>query len=43
MASTIQDIMSTDLVTCPATSTIADVARLMRDRDIGDVLVTRGR
>jgi CBS domain-containing protein len=41
MASTIQDVMTTELVTCPATATITDAARLMRDRDIGDVLVTR--
>ena len=40
MASTILDVMSTNLVTCPATATIADAARLMRDREIGDVLVT---
>jgi len=40
MASTIQDVMTTTLVTCPATATIADAARLMRDREIGDVLVT---
>jgi CBS domain-containing protein len=41
MASTIQDVMTTELVTCPATATITDAARLMRDRNIGDVLVTR--
>jgi len=41
MAATIQEVMTTDLVTCPTTTTIADAARLMRDRDIGDVLVTR--
>lgn len=41
MALTLQEMMSTDLVTCPSTSTIADAARLMRDCDIGDVLVTR--
>ena len=37
---TIQSVMSTNLVTCPTTATIADAARLMRDREIGDVLVT---
>lgn len=37
---TIQDVMSTELVTCPTTASIADAARLMRDHDIGDVLVT---
>lgn len=41
MAHTVQDMMSTDLVTCPSTTTIAEAARLMRDRDIGDVLVTQ--
>lgn len=38
--STIQDVMTTDVVSCPTTATIADAARLMRDHDIGDVLVT---
>jgi CBS domain-containing protein len=33
--------MTTSLVTCPSTATVTDAARLMRDRDIGDVLVTR--
>ena len=33
--------MTTNLVTCPSSATIADAARLMRDRNIGDVLVTR--
>lgn len=42
MASTtsIQDVMTTDLATCPGTATISDAARVMRDRDIGNVLVT---
>lgn len=40
MTSTLEDVMSTDLVTCPATTTIEDAARLMRDHNIGDVLVT---
>ena len=40
MTSTIQDVMTTDLVMCPATTSIRDAARMMRDRDIGDVLVT---
>lgn len=38
---TIRDVMSTDLVTCPTDTTIADAARMMRDHGIGDVLVTR--
>ncbi len=41
MAASIQDVMTTDLVSCPTTATIADAAKLMRDHDIGDVLVTR--
>jgi len=41
MRATIEDVMTTNLVTCPSTSTIADAARLMRDRNIGDVLVLR--
>lgn len=41
MSATIQEIMTTDLVCCPTTTTIGDAAKLMRDREIGDVLVTR--
>jgi len=41
MATKIKDVMTTELISCPSTATIADAARLMRDRDIGDVLVTR--
>jgi len=41
MRATIEDVMTTNLVTCPSSSTIADAARLMRDRNIGDVLVLR--
>jgi CBS domain-containing protein len=41
MEQTVRDIMTTNLVTCPSTATITDAARLMRDRDIGDVLVTK--
>lgn len=40
MATTIRDVMTDDLVTCPPDATIAEAARLMRDHDIGDVLVT---
>lgn len=40
MTQTIDTVMTTDLVTCPGDATIAEAARLMRDRDIGDVLVT---
>jgi CBS domain-containing protein len=38
--STLNDVMTTDLVACDARTPLRDVARLMRDRDIGDVLVT---
>ncbi|HWL45101.1 MAG TPA: CBS domain-containing protein [Ilumatobacter sp.] len=41
MTTTIQDVMTTELVMCPSSTTIGDAARLMRDRNIGDVLVTR--
>jgi len=41
MATKVRDVMTTDLVTCPASTTIGDAARMMRDQDIGDVLVTR--
>ncbi len=40
MTLTIRDVMTTDLVSCPSTATVAEAARLMRDRNIGDVLVT---
>lgn len=36
------DVMSTDLVTVRSKTTIADVARLMRDHDIGPVVVVDG-
>lgn len=36
---TISDYMTTEVVSCPSDATISDAARLMRDRDIGDVLV----
>ena len=35
----VADVMSTDLVTAHPKATIADVARLMRDHDIGPVVV----
>ena len=38
----IREVMTADPVTCAATDTIADAARLMRDDGIGDVLVTNG-
>lgn len=40
MNATIEQVMTTDVVACPTTATVTDAARLMRDRNIGDVLVT---
>lgn len=37
----ISDVMTTDLTTCPEDATLEEAARLMREADIGDVLVTR--
>jgi len=42
MSQTVRDIMTTDPVICPASSTVVDAARIMRDRDVGNVLVTSG-
>jgi len=38
---TVRDIMTPDPVSCPAEATIGQAAELMRDRDIGNVLVQR--
>jgi CBS domain-containing protein len=38
----IKGIMTTDLVTRPGSTSLKDGARLMRDRDIGDILVMEG-
>ncbi len=40
MVETAGELMSTDLVTLPESATLTDAARLMRERAIGDVLVT---
>lgn len=37
----IEDIMSTEPATLPEDSTLAEAARMMRDEDIGGVIVTR--
>ncbi len=42
MVQSVKDVMTTDLVSCDASTPLADAATLMRDRDIGDVLVTDG-
>jgi CBS domain-containing protein len=39
MARSIKDAMTTKPASLPATSTLLDAARLMRDLDIGDVLI----
>src|SRR5262245_65170166 len=39
MAKTIKDAMSTKPASLPVSATVADAARQMRERDIGDVLV----
>jgi signal-transduction protein with cAMP-binding, CBS, and nucleotidyltransferase domain len=41
MAQQIQDIMTRELHTIPSAATLQDVARLMRDKNIGDVLVIK--
>jgi CBS domain-containing protein len=42
MAQAVRDLMSTQIVTCAPNASIKDVAKKMRDEDIGDVLVTEG-
>ena len=42
MAKKLQDVMSTAPVTLPATATVAEAAKKMRDDDIGDVIVMDG-
>jgi CBS domain-containing protein len=39
MGQAIREIMTTDLVTRPGSTSLQDAARLMRDRDIGDIVV----
>jgi CBS domain-containing protein len=39
MSKAIRDIMTTNPVTMPDSATLADAARVMRDRGIGDVIV----
>lgn len=41
MAQRIRDIMTPNLRTCPSDDTVANAARLMRDEDIGDVIVVK--
>ena len=39
MARSIRDLMNSNLISMPMTSTVAEAARKMRDADIGDVIV----
>jgi CBS domain-containing protein len=39
VATAIRELMAKDLQTCPADATLDDAARLMRDADVGDVIV----
>jgi CBS domain-containing protein len=41
MSDTIRDLMTTELVTVDEAATLQEVAALMRDRDVGDVIVRR--
>jgi CBS domain-containing protein len=43
MATTIRELMAPRPVVVPSTSTLAEVAQLMRDGDIGDVIVQDGQ
>jgi CBS domain-containing protein len=40
MSDKVRDVMSTDVIVCDADTSVADVARIMRDRAVGDVLVS---
>ena len=42
MPQTIRELMSSDPVTCPPDAEIRAAAELMRDRDVGDVVVVAG-
>jgi CBS domain-containing protein len=38
---TVRDVMTANVVSVPTTATVAEAARAMRDRDIGDVVVVQ--
>lgn len=42
MAQTLRDVMTTDPTTLPADATVLDAAKLMRDEDIGNIIVLDG-
>jgi CBS domain-containing protein len=39
MSQKVRDVMSADVIVCDDTASVAEVARIMRDRHVGDVLV----
>lgn len=41
MSQSIREVMTPNPMTCAATATVAEAAQLMRDGDVGDVLVER--
>ena len=41
MPQTVRDVMSSNPVTLPASAKVSDAAKLMRDRDIGTVIVVK--
>jgi len=43
MAMMVRDVMTRNPVSCETTTTIVEAARMMRDHDIGDVLVCDGQ
>ncbi len=42
MTATIREVMTKDPVCMPADTSVCDAARMMRDRDIGDVILVDG-
>jgi CBS domain-containing protein len=42
MRQTVGDLMSRDAITCPPEAELRSAAQLMRDRDIGDVVIVAG-
>lgn len=42
MAQRLKDIMTPNPVSCPSTTTVRDAARVMKERDIGNVIVLEG-
>jgi len=40
---TVGEVMAKAVVTCPSTATLTEIGALMRDRDVGDVIVSDGQ